>query len=88
MCEWCDDKKIKDFEILKGAAEPLPFEETLFLDLAICRTDRWTAGLSAWATVGGRRGKREPLIVEKAINYCPNCGRRLSLADASRKEDT
>lgn len=87
MCEWCDDEKIKDFEMLKSTAEPLMFEETLFLDLTICRTDRWTAELSAWSTVGGRWGKRKPLIVNKAINYCPNCGRRLSLADASRREE-
>ena len=84
MCEWCDDKNVGDEVILKSAESPFFQNAAAFLDLAICRSDRWRAQLHAWTTVSGRR---EPLLItEMEINYCPMCGRRLSLADASRKE--
>lgn len=91
MCV-CDDKNIGDAVILKSAEQPCFHNAAMFLDLAISRTDRWKAELQAWTTLGGARapleGVRAPLLIaRKPINYCPMCGRRLSLGDAGR-EDT
>lgn len=85
MCV-CDNENVGN-EIILGSAEGRYFQDkTVFLDLAIIRENRWEAEMHAWTTVGGR----EPaplLVIKKKINYCPMCGRRLSLGEASRKEN-
>ncbi|MBR5273791.1 MAG: hypothetical protein IKU33_00940 [Bacteroidales bacterium] len=88
MCEWCSNEKIKDAVILKSAVtHPEIFGKMIYIDLMMCRKDRWEAELAAWVAVGDdRRGIREPISVTKEINFCPFCGRRLALADASRRE--
>lgn len=84
MCV-CDDKNIGEAVILKSAEQPCLHDAAMFLDLAISRTDRWQAELQAWTTLGGVRSPL--LIARKPINYCPTCGRRLSLGDAGRREN-
>ena len=84
MCV-CDDKNIGDPVILKSEETQCFPNATIFLDLALCRTNRWGAELQAWTTLGGVRSPL--LIARKPINYCPTCGRRLSLGDAGRKEN-
>lgn len=84
MCV-CDDKQVGNEVILKSAETAIGQNETAFLDLAICRDNKWQAGIHAWMTVKGKRGPF--LIVQKPINYCPMCGRRLSLGDAERRND-
>lgn len=84
MCEWCRDEDIGDMVVIEHAECPFLQNAKAYLDMALCRTDRWAAKLSAGVTV---RGRQEPvLIAGRVINYCPMCGRRLSLADAGRKE--
>ena len=84
MCV-CDDGNIGD-EVIMGSAEGRYYQDkTAFLDMAIFRQNKWEAEIHAWTTVGGR----EPaplLIVKMPINYCPKCGRRLSLGDAGRRK--
>lgn len=84
MCV-CDDKNIGNEVILKSEETPCFPNMTIFLDLAIFRADRWNAEIQAWATNNGR--KMQMIAVGKPINYCPMCGRRLSLGDAGRREN-
>ena len=82
----CDKENVGN-EIIMGSAEGLFFQNaTGFLDLALFMSDKWSAELHAWTTVR----TREPvslLMVKKKINYCPMCGRRLSLRDAGREDE-
>lgn len=69
--------------------------------LTICRTDPWTAEIRVTGYMGEKyetgnhpQSIREVIVwnqsetfIKRPINYCPICGRRLSLADASRRED-
>lgn len=80
----CDDKNIGNEVVRKSAEGPLGKNETAFLDLAITRPDRWSAEIHAWTTVAGR--KAPLLVTEWPINFCPICGRRLALGDASRRD--
>jgi len=83
MCKWCRDEDVGDEVILKSAESPFCLDAKAVLNLAICRSDKWSAGIGAWVTIGGRQ---EPLLItERKINYCPNCGRRLSLREAGRE---
>ena len=82
MCV-CDDKNIGNEVILNSAERPFCQDETEFLDVAICRRDKWTAEIHAWTTLGS--SVLPVFAVTKAINYCPLCGRRLSLGDAGRR---
>lgn len=81
----CDDKDLGDEVILKSVESPFFLDATAFLDLAICRTDKWAARIDAWVTMGGKR--TQLLIASVPINYCPRCGRRLSLRDAGREDE-
>ena len=84
MCSICDDEKVGDEIILQSTDCPCFKNAAMFLDLAICRKDKWRAEIQAWATLGGIRSPL--LIASKAINYCPQCGRRLSLRDAGKEK--
>jgi hypothetical protein len=85
MCV-CDNDSIGDEKVVASTEGPYFLDKTAFLDMALYRKDKWSAEIHAWTTVGGREPM--PLLVVKAkINYCPWCGRRLSLGDAGR-EDT
>lgn len=69
--------------------------------LTLRRKDRWEAEIEVSAWIGEEYvsenypelqrkeivWRQEEKLIREPINYCPNCGRRLSLADASRKED-
>jgi hypothetical protein len=80
MCV-CDDRQVGNAVILKSAEkqfEGLP----IFLDLVITRQDRWKARLEAWTAIGGPGA--QCLAASLPINYCPVCGRRLSLGDAGK----
>lgn len=94
MCDFCEE--IGEVKILKTAESPfmyqaaVPFlyQAAVFLDLAMTRKDRWSAELQAWATIKGKTTGEPFLIAKQPINYCPLCGRRLSLGAAERhKED-
>ncbi len=68
--------------------------------LTMRRADKWEAELRVSAKMGDeyvsenypnppRREtvwRREEQLICVPINYCPKCGKRLSLADAERKE--
>lgn len=82
MCDFCE--VTGEAKILKSAESPFLYQAAVFLDLAITRKDRWSAELQAWATIKGEATGEPFLVVKQIINYCPICGRRLSLADASR----
>jgi hypothetical protein len=87
MCKVCDDEEIGNEIVVASAEGPYFQDRTAFLDMALFRSDRWSAELHAWTTVGGR--EPAPLLTATVqINYCPWCGRRLSLADASRRESS
>lgn len=72
------------------------------ITLTLCRTDQWSAELRITGHIGEKyQVERFPLacreaivwrqsetFIKRSINFCPICGRRLSLADASRREDT
>ena len=83
----CDNKNV-------GSAVPLKSSDgefhggsrRMFLDLEILRSDKWSAEITATATAEEDR-KYSTLVLHAKINYCPKCGRRLSLEDAGR-EDT
>lgn len=84
MCKWCRDENLGDEVILKSAESPFCLDAKAILDLAVCRPDKWSAEITARVTI---KGRKEPLLItERRINYCPNCGRRLSLKDAGREE--
>ena len=86
MCDFCE--VIGEAKILKSAESPFLYQAAVFLDLAITRKDRWSAELQAWATIKGKATGEPFLIAKQQINYCPLCGRRLSLGAAERhKED-
>lgn len=82
MCV-CDDKNVGELEVMSSGSVSL-LGGGLDLDLAIKRSDRWNAQLVAWVTQGGLK---ELLVVWKKINYCPMCGRRLSLKDAGKENE-
>lgn len=83
MCV-CDDRHVGNEVVQESAEGALGKNETAFLDLAVTRPDKWRAEIHAWTTVAGRKG---PLLVtEWPINYCPICGRRLTLRDAGREK--
>lgn len=80
MC-FCDDRQVGNAVIMKSAERQyggLP----IFLDLVITRQDRWKARIEAWTAIGGTDAQCLAAAVQ--INYCPICGRRLSLADAGK----
>lgn len=84
----CDDSQIGEAKILRSAESQFLKQAAVFLDLAMTRKDRWSAELQAWATIKGKATGEPFLIAKQPINYCPLCGRRLSLGAAERhKED-
>lgn len=85
MCK-CENENIGNEIVVASAEGPYFQDKTAFLDMAIFRDDKWSAELHAWTTVGGR--EPAPLLsVAVKINYCPWCGRRLALGDASRNDE-
>jgi hypothetical protein len=76
-------------------------ESATRVELTLCRTDQWSAELRLTRYIGTRYWTmdheqrpveaviwhQEETFIKRQVNYCPICGRRLSLADASRKED-
>lgn len=85
-CKCCKDEDIGDEVILKSSESPFFQDGAAFLDMAICRPDRWKAELHAWTTIAGIQS-RPVLVAVTPINYCPMCGRRLSLGAAERRSD-
>ena len=79
MCKICDDKEIGNEVILKSGSDG--WDQDLHMNLF--RYDKWEAELSSQVTSYGRI----IMTTTVPINYCPMCGRRLSLRDAGR-EDT
>ena len=77
----CEDRQIGDEVILKSVETPFLLGGKVSLDLAVARTNKWEAGIHAWVTVSRQN---RVLLVEHKINYCPMCGRRLSLRDAGK----
>ena len=57
---------------------------SLDLTMALTRADAWGAEIVAWVT---QAHLKDLISVRKKINYCPMCGRRLSLRDAGREEE-
>ena len=57
----------------------------MFLDLEMLRSDKWIAEMTVTAIAEENR-KYSTLVLHAKINYCPMCGRRLSLGDAGRED--
>jgi len=99
MCV-CDE--IGKNRMLDSAMTMDKSESVTRVELTLCRTDQWSAELRLTGYIGTRYltmdheqrpveaiiWHQEEIFIKRPINYCPNCGRRLSLADASRREDT
>lgn len=90
MCDFCE--VIGEAKILKSAGSPFLDQNyrvaAVFLDLTMTRKNMWSAELQVWAKIKEQATGEPFLVVKQPINYCPSCGRRLSLADASREIDT
>lgn len=69
---------------LKTKQEPFFPGIDMFSHLSFRRTDKWHAVIESSTAQSGRK---EPFVkTEIEINYCPMCGRRLSLRDAGREK--
>ena len=69
--------------------------------LTLCRTDQWSAELRLTGYIGTRYWTmdheqrpveaiiwhQEETFIKKPVNFCPMCGRRLSLGAAERRSD-
>ena len=82
MCA-CNDENIGELEILSEAGIRL-LGGSLDLTMALTRTDAWSVEIVAWVT---QAHLKDLITVRRKINYCPMCGRRLSLRDAGREEE-
>ena len=95
VCDEIGKERVLDSVMMTERQTPMR------ITLTLCRTDQWSAEIRMTASIGEKyQVERFPLacreaivwqrsetILKRPINYCPICGRRLSLADASRKED-
>ena len=85
-CKYCDDEIIGDGRILICTTHKLLQNTWAILNVALHRPDRWAAELRVEISVPAIL--EEPiLIASRPINYCPMCGRRLSLGDAGRRQN-
>ena len=81
----CDDQYTGSSVGIKSTDGQYMDGKKMFLDLELCRNNKWDTEIVATAIEKEGR-KNNTMILRAKINYCPYCGRRLSLADASRKE--
>ena len=95
ICDEIEKERVLDSVIVSEMQPPA------MITLTLCRTDRWSAELRMTGHIGEKyQVERFPLacreaivwqqsetFIKRPINFCPICGRRLSLADASRRED-
>lgn len=79
MCKICDDKEIGNEVILKSDRDGWEYD----LQMDLFRYNQWEAELSSCVTNYGRI----TMSTTVPINYCPMCGRRLSLGAAERRSD-
>lgn len=84
MCV-CDNENVGSVVLMNGTdGEFCEGKRKMFLDLEIFRGDRWSAVLTATAVTEENR-KYSTISLNAKINYCPMCGRRLSLRDAGKE---
>lgn len=76
----CDDEYIDKGIVLDGNRGRIE-ENSVYLEMTFMR-GKWAARLFASVIINDER----ETCITKGINYCPICGRRLSLADAVRKK--
>ena len=85
MCYLCDDNWTGVPIDLKTKQKPFFQGMAMFLHVVFKRPDKWTAVIKTIATPSGQA---DPFLeMEIEINYCPMCGRRLSLGDAGRRNN-
>ena len=85
MCV-CDNENVGSAVPLKNLdGEFCSGSRRMFLDLEMLRSDKWIAEMTVTAITEENR-KYSTLVLHAKINYCPMCGRRLSLGDAGRED--
>lgn len=96
VCDEIGKKRILDSTINMDGSE-----SAARADLILYRTDQWSAELRLTGYIGTKYmtmdheqrpveaiiWHQEETFIARPVNYCPMCGRRLSLADESRRED-
>ena len=88
VCEFKDNQGLTVMKMEQGKALD---GEIVTVMLGMLRKSRWEAEIfgQTMLTKDEGMGCQEKITYLKVnINYCPICGKRLSLGDASRRENT